>query len=62
MFKENKQKSNIWRNDQKNIDELIHEIVEIDNNNLLYNHIINQPLFSRKIHLDSIKENIFKIL
>lgn len=45
-----------------NIDEMIHEVVNVDNNNVLYNNIINEPLFTKKIELDSIKDKIFNII
>ena len=45
-----------------NIDELIDKVVELDSNNLLYNEIKNQPLFSKEVDLDLLKKIISKII
>lgn len=44
-----------------NIDELIEKIVDLDNDDLLYNEIKNQPLFLKEVDLDLLKKIIIKI-
>lgn len=48
--------------DFNNLEDLLNRIIEIDNNNELYNEIKNQPLFTNPISLDIIKQSIRKII
>ena len=43
-------------------EELIEKIKEIDSNDDLYNKILNEPIFSKKVSLDDISDFIYKIL
>jgi hypothetical protein len=44
------------------LDELYDKVIEIDQNEKLYKEIFDQPLFLTKPNLDTIKNNILKIL
>ena len=43
-------------------EELIEKIKEIDSNDELYNKILNEPIFNKKVSLDDISNFIYKIL
>jgi len=43
-------------------EELIEKIREIDSNDELYNSMLNEPIFSKKVSLDSISNFFYKIL
>lgn len=44
------------------LEELNEKIKQIDNDDKLYQNILNQPLFTKKINLDTIKESFYCIL
>jgi len=46
----------------ENLTELVEKIIEIDNNNSLYENIKNESLFSSKVNLDSFKIQLLNIL